>query len=179
MEKKTKPMGCLFLLIIAVLVAGYIIHLWSALGAAEDRANKSEKKNQEILQIQEDSIDKANRAFMEKFFTYNSTNERYTNVKSLMTKEGYRSLFPSGEGLPDSDQKLVSFIALLKPFKLQHSKVETEFLNEFDVTTEYNGNKNSQTVLARTILKYQDGVGWKVDEFEFIGQLTAHNQDPK
>jgi hypothetical protein len=45
--------------------------------------------------------------------------------------------------------------------------------NEFKLSTEYNGVTNTETVIVKTSLIFVKEQGWKVDDVEFIGQLTG------
>lgn len=170
---KRKPVGCLFVLIVGIAAVAYIIYLWLQLGAAEERAALSEAQLQEIAALQPSEAYQANSDFLSKFFTYNSTKERYEGIQPLMTEAGYRSTFPSGDKLPESDQTVKSTLADIKAYEYAKTKIETEYFNEFDVTTEFNGNVNKQTVIVRTYLVYLPGDGWKISEIEFVGELTG------
>lgn len=61
----------------------------------------------------------------------------------------------------------------LKPF--QSSKTEAEFFNEFKLTTEFNNVATTETVIVKTSLIYVKEQDWKVDDVEFIGQLTGRD----
>jgi hypothetical protein len=60
----------------------------------------------------------------------------------------------------------------LKPFEYQTSKTEAEFFNEFKLTTEFNNVAATDTVIVKRLI-YVKNQGWKVDDVEFIGQLTG------
>jgi uncharacterized protein len=157
----------------AVLVILYVYSLKTQL--QEVRANQSnyEEKIESLSSIQNSDALKVNREFLERFFTYQTTAERYENIKPLMTDQGYNATHPSGSELPNSEQSVKSSMVGLKPFEYQSSKTEAEFLNEFKLTTEFNDVANTETVIIKTSLIYVKDQGWKVDDFEFIGQLTA------
>ncbi|MEX6702932.1 hypothetical protein ABS315_25605 [Peribacillus frigoritolerans] len=67
-----------------------------------------------------------------------------------------------------------SFMVGLKPFEYQNSKTEAESFNEFKLTTEFNNVAATDTVIVKTSLIFVKEQGWKVDDVEFIGQLTGH-----
>ncbi|MBO1000740.1 hypothetical protein IOC57_23740 [Bacillus sp. SD075] len=90
-----------------------------------------------------------------------------------MTDQGYKATHPSGTELPDSEESVKSSMVGLKPFEYQSSKTEAEFFNEFKLTTEFNKVAATDTVIVKTSLIYVKGQGWKVDDVEFIGQLTG------
>jgi hypothetical protein len=85
----------------------------------------------------------------------------------------YKATHPSGTDLPNSEQSVQSSMIGLKPFEYQDSKTEAEFFNEFKLTTEFNGVANTETVIVKTSLIYVKEQGWKVDDVEFIGNLTG------
>lgn len=90
-----------------------------------------------------------------------------------MTDQGYKATHPSGAELPKSDQSVKSSMVGLKPFEYLSSKTEAEFFNEFKLTTEFNDVANTETVIVKTSLIYVKEIDWKVDDVEFIGQLTG------
>src|SRR5690606_12615583 len=104
---------------------------------------------------------------------YESIRSRYEGLEPMMTEQGYKSTFPSGMELPtNNDSKVQSRMEGLKAYEYKVSQFETEFFNEFNMTIRVGDTENTQTVICRTFLIYTDA-GWKVDEVEFIGQLTA------
>lgn len=157
----------------AVLVIMYVFSLRIQL--QEVRANQSnyEEKIESLSSIQNTDALLVNREFLKSFFTYQTTAERYENIKSFMTDQGYQATHPSGTNLPNSEQSIQSSMVGLKPFEYQSSKTETEFFNEFKLTTEFNGVANTETVIVKTSLIHVKDQGWKVDDVEFIGQFTA------
>lgn len=170
---RRKPVGCIFFVIIFIAILVYVLYLWSQLAAARDQNKTYEKEIKKIVQLEQSETYNANSLFLEKFFTYKSTSERYEAVKPLMTVEGYRSTFPSGNSLPEGQQTVSSVMKDLKAYMYPITKTEMEFINEFDITTEFNNSSNKQTVMVRTKLEYQQALGWKVNEVEFIGEFTG------
>jgi hypothetical protein len=116
-----------------------------------------------------------NRKFLNNFFTYQTTAERYENIKSLMTDQGYKATHPSGTELPNSKQSVKSSMTGLKPFEYQSSKTEAEFFNEFNLSTEFNDVTNTETVIVETSLIYIKEKGWKIDDIIYVGQLTGQS----
>lgn len=157
----------------AVLAILYVFSLRTQI--QEVRANQSnyEEKIESLSSIQNSDALKINREFLTSFFTYQMTAERYKNIKPFMTDQGYNATHPSGTELPNSEQSVKSSMVGLKPFEHQSSKTEAEFFNEFKLTTEFNGVANTETVIVKTSLIYVKEQGWKVDDVEFVGQLTA------
>lgn len=88
-----------------------------------------------------------------------------------MTDQGYRATFPSGFEPPDQKDSVSSTIVGLKPYQFQESQTKMNYLNEFKVTTKYNGVSSSQSIVFRTNLLYIDTLGWKVNDVEFVAQL--------
>jgi hypothetical protein len=158
---------------VAVLVIMYVFSLRTQL--QEVRANQSnyEEQIKELSSIQNTEALKVNQEFLESFFTYQTTAERYKNIKPFMTNRGYKATHPSGTELPASKQSVISSMVGLKPFEYQPSKTEAEFFNEFKLSTEFNGVSNTETVIVKTSLIHVNKKEWKVDDIEFVGQLTS------
>ena len=159
--------------IVAALVIMYVFSLRSQL--QEVQANQENYKVQikSLSSIQNTDALKINREFLERFFTYQTTKERYKKIKLFMTDQGYKATHPSGTNLPDSGESVKSSLVGLKPFEYQSSKTEAEFFNEFKLTTEFNNVANTETVIVKTSLVYVKDQGWKINDVEYIGQLTG------
>jgi uncharacterized protein len=159
--------------IATVIVIMYVYSLRIQL--QEVRANQSnyEEEIASLSSIENTDALKVNREFLKNFFTYQTTAERYQNIKPFMTDQGYKATHPSGTELPDSEESVKSSMVSLKPFEYQSSKTEAEFFNEFKLSTEFNNVTNTETVIVKTSLIHVGGQGWKVDDVEFIGQLTG------
>ncbi|MEK4069863.1 hypothetical protein [Peribacillus sp. FSL R5-0717] len=167
----------LFLMIVFVLVSLVIIYIFSLRSQLNEvRANQGnyEEQIQSLSSIQNTDALKVNREFLESFFTYQTTGERYKKIKPFMTDQGFKATHPSGTVLPDSEESVKSSMVGLKPFEYQTSKTEAEFFNEFKLTTEFNNVAATDTVIVKTSLIFVKEQGWKVDDVEFIGQLTGH-----
>lgn len=163
----------MFVFVAGVLVIMYIFGLRSQL--QEVKANQRNYENQikTLSSVQYTDALEVNREFLEKFFTYQTTVERYKKIKPLMTDQGYKATHPSGTEIPHSKQSVKSSMVGLKPFEYQSSKTEAEFFNEFNLSTEFNDLSNTETVIVKTSLIYVKEQGWKIDDVEFIGQLTG------
>lgn len=74
--------------------------------------------------------------------------------------------------LPDTKESVQSSMVGLKPFEYQSLKTEAEFFNEFKLTTVFNNVAATELVIVKTSLMYVKDQGWKVNDVEFIGQLT-------
>jgi uncharacterized protein len=159
--------------VVAVLVIMYVFSLRTQLQEVRANQNNYEEQIKELSSIQSTEVLKVNREFLESFFTYQTIAERYKNIKPFMTDQGYKATHPSGTEIPTSEQQVKSSIVELKPFEYQSSKTETEFFNEFKLTTEFNNVANTETVIVKTSLVYVKEKGWKVEDVEFIGQLTG------
>ncbi|MEH7451186.1 hypothetical protein [Gottfriedia acidiceleris] len=166
-----------FLLIIGFITAvTVIVYVFSLRIQLQDvRANQKhyEEKISTLSSIQNTAALEVNRAFLKNFFTYQTTTERYQNIKLFMTNQGYKATHPSGIKLPNSKQSVKSSFVGLKPFVYQSSKTEAEFFNEFKLSTEFNKVSNIETVIVKTSLIYVKDQGWKIDDVEYVGQLTG------
>ncbi|CAK6481266.1 hypothetical protein IFT92_09400 [Peribacillus simplex] len=172
----TQKKNFLFLMIvfiIAALVIMYVLSLRSQLQEVRANQGNYEEQIQSLSSIQNTDALKVNRQFLESFFTYQTTAERYKKVEPFMTDQGFKATHPSGTELPDSEESVKSSMVGLKPFEYQTSKTEAEFFNEFKLTTEFNNVAATDTVIVKTSLIYVKEQGWKVDDVEFIGQLTG------
>jgi hypothetical protein len=120
-----------------------------------------------------------NQKFLDKFFNYQSTQQRYEGIKPLTTDQGYKATFPSGKEPPKSNQTVNSTLQGLKTYDYRKSKTEIEFLNEFQLTTEFKGDKNTQSVIVHTVVSYGLITGWKISDVEFVAQFTGGQTSPK
>jgi len=172
----TQNKNFLFLMIVfitAALVFMYVFSLRSQLQEVRANQGNYEEQIQSLSFIQITDALKVNREFLESFFTYQTTAERYKKIEPFMTDQGFNATHPSGTELPDSEESVKSSMVGLKQFEYQTSKTEAEFFNEFKLTTEFNNVAATDTVIVKTSLIYVKEQGWKVDDVEFIGQLTG------
>jgi len=157
----------------AVLIIMYIFGLRSQLQEVKANQRNYEDRMKTLSSVQNTDALDVNRKFLEKIFTYQTTTERYKKIKPLMTDQGFNATHPSGTELPKSKQSVKSSMVGLKPFEYQSSKTEAEFFNEFKLTTEFNNVSNTETVIVKTSLIYVKEQGWKINDVEFVGQLTG------
>ncbi len=135
--------------------------------------SKAEDDEERVIQIAYQLLMDPNTVTVNTYQTNISSAERYQNIQPLMTDQGYKATYPSGTELPSSDQSVKSSIAGLKSFEYQDSQTEAEFFNEFKLSTEFNDVTNTETVIVKTSLIYVKKQGWKINDVEFIGQLTG------
>ncbi|KMY41491.1 hypothetical protein [Peribacillus loiseleuriae] len=168
----------LFLMIVfvvATLVIMYVFSLRSQLQEVRTNQGNYEDQIKSLSSIQNTDALKVNREFLESFFTYQTTAERYKKIEPYMTDQGYKATHPSGTKIPDSEESVKSSMVGLKAFEYQSSKTEAEFFNEFKLTTEFNNVAATETVIVKISLVYVKEQDWKVDDVEFIGQLTGRD----
>jgi hypothetical protein len=125
---------------------------------------------QELLKLENSSSKDTNENFIKAFFQYNSTKQRYEQIKPLMTNEGYHSTFPSGMEIPETDQSVVSKIEFLVSYEHPISKTSSEYISEFKQTTRFRDIENTQTILLKTKLEFENS--WKVQKVEFLAQTS-------
>jgi uncharacterized protein len=174
----TRKKNLLFLMMVffvAALVIMYVFSLRSQLQEVRANQGNYEEQIKSLSSIQNTDALQINRVFLESFFTYQTTAERYKKIEPFMTVQGFKSTDPSGTELPNSEESVQSSMIGLKPFEYQSSKTENEFINEFKLTTEYNNVATTGTVIVKTSLIYVKEQGWKVNDVEFIGQLTGRD----
>jgi hypothetical protein len=119
---------------------------------------------------------KADQQFIQSFFSYQSTNQRYEQIKPLVTEKGYRAAHPSSMGLLQSDNSVKSSIEELSLYGKTISQKQVEYLNQFKVTTSFNNIGNTQAIIVRTVLTLTES-GWMVDDFEFVSDLGAQQKE--
>ncbi|RZT15569.1 hypothetical protein [Fictibacillus sp. BK138] len=159
----------------ALVVVMYVFSLRSQLQEVRANQNNYEEKIATLSSIQNTDALEVNRKFLNSFFTYQTTTERYEKIKPLMTDQGYKATHPSGTELPNSEQSVKSLMTGLKAYEYQSSKTEFEFFNEFKLSTEYNNVSNTETVIVKTFLIHVKQQGWKIDDVEFVGELTGRS----
>lgn len=157
----------------AVFIIMYVFSLRSQLQEVRGNQSNYEAQIQWLSSVQQTEALNTNREFLEAFFTYETTAERYQKIRPLMTDRGFKATHPSGTKPPESKESVKSSLVGLKPFEYQSSKTEVEFFNEFKLSTEYNNVANTETVIVKTTLIYVKEQGWKIDDVEFVGELTG------
>lgn len=159
----------------AILIVMYVLSLRSQLQEVRGNQGNYEKQIKYLSSVQTTDAINTNREFLEAFFTYETTAERYKKIEPYMTDQGFQATHPSGTELPKSGESVKSSLLGLKPFEYQASKTEAEFFNEFKLTTEYNNVANTETVIVKTSLIYVKEKGWKINDVEFVGELTGRS----
>ncbi|MFF3024461.1 hypothetical protein ACFVRR_17695 [Gottfriedia sp. NPDC057948] len=175
MDPTQKKNGILLMIgfISAVIVIVYVFSLRTQLQEVRTNQKNYVEKIMTLSSIQNTDALEVNRAFLKNFFTYQTTAERYQKIKPFMTDQGYKATHPSGLNIPSGDQSVESTLVGLKPFEYQSTKTDAEFFNEFKLSTEFNNVSNTETVIVKTSLIYVKDQGWKIDDVEYVGQLTG------
>ncbi|KJD43317.1 hypothetical protein [Paenibacillus terrae] len=130
-------------------------------------------------QIVQEGAEKANKEFIENFFTYPNTKQRYDQIKPLMTAIGFSSALPSEIDLPQYNENTPSVsskMSKLQPFQYAIDKDKAEFINQFNVSTSFNNVETSQTIIVHTVLLYSEEKGWQVDDVQFITTIGNENK---
>ncbi|MDM5215138.1 hypothetical protein QUF94_27910 [Peribacillus sp. NJ4] len=107
----TQKKNFLFLMIVFVLVSLVMMYIFSLRSQLNEvRANQGhyEEQIQSLSSIQNTDALKLNRQFLESFFTYQTTAERYKKIEPFMTDQGFKASHPSGTELPDSEESVKS-----------------------------------------------------------------------
>lgn len=135
-------------------------------------SNLSIKTRVEDQSAISDSL-KANEGFLESFFTYKSTKEKYEVIKPLMTEVGYRSTLPSGMDIPDDSGEfsVSSKMSGLKEYQFKKNDARLEILNELTISTLFNKIETTETVVVKTILVNKNHK-WLVDEIIMVGEIA-------
>ncbi|WP_273836210.1 hypothetical protein [Guptibacillus sedimenti] len=161
--------------VIGMLVVFYIFSLQTQLREVRANQQNYEKEMASLSSVEESDALEENQEFLNHFFTYETTSDRYKNIETYMTDQGFQATHPSGSELPKSVESVTSTMSGLKAYEFNSSKTEAAFLNEFQLSTDFNDVTNTETVIVKTSLVYVKELGWKVDDVEFVGQLTGVN----
>ncbi|KMY49793.1 hypothetical protein [Peribacillus loiseleuriae] len=97
----TQKKNFLFLMIVFVVAALVIMYVFSLQSQLQEvRANQGNYEDQikSLSSIQNTDPLEINREFLESFFTYQTTAERYKKIEPFMTNQGYKATYPSGFG---------------------------------------------------------------------------------
>ncbi|WP_445491549.1 hypothetical protein [Niallia sp. 03133] len=175
-----EPFQKKYVLLIFIMIIGgalllfYIISLKAQLQEVKSNQSRYEKEIKRLKNVHGSEAALLNETFLDKFFTYEHTEDRYKNVETLMTDQGFASTHPSGAEIPSTKESVESSLSGLKAYEYKASKMETAYINEFELTTEYNGVSDTVTTLVKTDLLYVKNKGWKVNDIEYIGELTGN-----
>lgn len=156
-------------IIITLIVQNY--NLRSEVQENKDKVSKTELQVDNINEVQEVQSSDAktvNQDFINKFFTYKNTKDRYQNVKGLMTEWGFHSTFPSGNKVPKTGANVTSSIDKLTSYMHQSSKTQMDFMNVFSQTTVSHRIRYARDVYVKTTLTYDSKKGWKVNYVQLI-----------
>lgn len=159
--------------VVGMLVVLYVFSLQAQLREVRANQQNYEKEMASLSSVESSDALEVNQEFLNHFFTYETTSERYTNIEAYMTDQGFQATHPSGTELPKSEESVISTMSGLKAYEFDSSKTEAAFLNEFQLSTDFNDVTNTETVIVKTSLVYVKEQGWKVDDVEFVGQLTG------
>ncbi|USK35820.1 hypothetical protein LIT25_11245 [Bacillus sp. F19] len=159
----------------AAIIVVYVFSLRSQLQEIRANQRNYEEQINSLSSVQQSEAVNTNREFLESFFTYETTAERYKKIEPFMTDQGFKATHPSGTELPDSEESVKSSMVGLKPFEYQSSKTEAEFFNEFKLSTEFNNVASTETVIVKTSLIYVKEKGWRIDDVEYVGELTGRS----
>ncbi|PLT43551.1 hypothetical protein B8V81_5091 [Paenibacillus pasadenensis] len=184
MPNNSLRLGCLTLVLMLLFVGG-AVYYFARIDAADKRAEAAEKQLESIMTVKADDGRKANEQFIHAYFGAEegeSAVARLERVQKLLSEKGKQSLSPSngpdGEGEPDGATSLQTNVDRLNVYERPVSANEIEFLNEFDLTTMLSGEAHTVRLLVRCSVHLQpEEAGWKVEDVEVIGDLTAANQD--
>ncbi|MFS0813498.1 hypothetical protein [Peribacillus phoenicis] len=101
----------------ASLVIMYIFSLRSQLNEVRTNQGNYEEQIQSLSSIQNTDALKVNHKFLESFFTYQTTAERYKKFEPFMTDQGFKATHPSGMELPNSKESVqLSMIGLSRQY---------------------------------------------------------------
>jgi hypothetical protein len=114
----------------AAVVIMYVFILRTQLQEVRANQRNYEEQIKELSSIDNTEALKVNREFLEQFFNYETTAERYENIKPFMTEQGYKATHPSGTELPNpnSEESVKSSNGVLKAFNIGRQKRKRSFL---------------------------------------------------
>ncbi|NPC90884.1 hypothetical protein HOO54_01015 [Bacillus sp. WMMC1349] len=104
MEEQRKKHGIrLVVIIAAIAVALMLIYTQSLkkdLAAATEQKKNYADQIDRLKKLDQSKAAELNHEFINRFFTYKNTKQRYEDIKPLMTEKGYQSTYPSGSSIP-------------------------------------------------------------------------------
>lgn len=181
MEGQQKKQGAKIVVIIAaVIVALMLIYTQSLkkdLAAATEQKENYANQIDRLKKLDQSKAAELNHEFVNRFFTYKNTKQRYEDIEPLMTEKGYQSTYPSGSSIPKKGSDVSSSVSGLRSYEYVTDKQSVSFMNEFTVRTSYNGTANEQKIVIKTDLIALENGDWKVDNVEFIANVGG--QPPK
>ena len=160
--------------IVVVAAVLYFVQLNKAIAKEQQKNNHLQEQ---IASLKNTEINKATtvtQKFIEAFFTYDNTLERYKNIKIYTTEQGYRSTFPSGMEPPTKGADIRSRIDELEIFEKQYSKNEITTISTFEVTTTF----NDVPAIAKMVIKtnvVKVGGEWKIDDVTILSSQGTSN----
>ncbi|WP_028401072.1 hypothetical protein [Ectobacillus panaciterrae] len=160
--------------IVVVAAVLYFVQLNKAI-AKEQQKNKHFQE--EIASLKNTEVNKAQKTteqFIQAFFNYDNTLDRYKNIKTYTTEQGYRSTFPSGMEPPTKGADIRSRINELEIFEKKYSKNEITTISTFKVMTTFNDvPSTSKMVIKTNVVKV--GSEWKIDDVTILSSQGTSN----
>ncbi|WP_027416078.1 hypothetical protein [Aneurinibacillus terranovensis] len=160
-------MTVLILFVIAALAIVCFI-LWSQLQAQKMLVASYKEKVDSLSGVTQVDAKKVNDLFIERFFNYQNTADRYKNIKEIMTRQGLQAAHPSGGEIPEKGADVTASVRNVQTYEYTHDRTHVEYINTFIQTLSYNGENSNATMMIKTKLLYMDGLGWKIDDLENI-----------
>ncbi|MCY7565745.1 hypothetical protein ABEX69_09290 [Bacillus safensis] len=175
MEDQQKRRGTRIVIIVSIVVVAlmllYTQSLKRDLAAVTKQKENYSAQIDRLKKVDQTKAAELNNEFINKFFTYRNTKQRYKDIEPLMTEKGYQSTYPSGSSIPKKGSDVSSSISGLQSYEYQSDKKEVSFMNEFTARTSYNGTASEQKIVIKTQLIALDNGEWKVDNVEFIANV--------
>lgn len=162
-----RKIAFLAMVIVVTLGVAYIYHLQAQLQEQKALAERYKEKAEGLSGITRTDAKKVNDAFIQRFFNYKNTAERYNISKDIMTKQGFHAIHPSSEKVPEKGADITASISHVRSYEHAESRTQVEYINTFIQTITFNGESTNNTVMVKTKLIFIDNQ-WKVDDLENI-----------
>jgi hypothetical protein len=165
---RSNKITVLALFAVAVLVMAYVFSLRAQLHEQQALASSYKEKVNALSGVTRNEAKKVNDLFIERFFNYQNTIERYKDIQALMTRRGFKAAHPSGENIPEKGTDILASTRNVQSYEHVQDRTHVEYISTFTNTIRFNGVSSSDPEMIKTKLIFVEGEGWKIDDLENI-----------
>jgi hypothetical protein len=166
-----------FIIAAAIVVVAAVLYFLQLNKAIASEQLKNKQLQDQIAGLQNTEVNKAQKTteqFIQAFFNYDNTLDRYKNIKAYTTEQGYRSTFPSGMQPPTKGADIRSRIDDLEIFEKQYSKNKITTISIFEVTTTFHDVPATAKMVIKTNV-VSVGSEWKIDDVTILSSQGTAN----
>lgn len=153
---------------IVVLMVVYIFVLRAQLQEQQALVASYKEKAEALAGITRTEAKKVNDIFIERFFNYQNTADRYKKLKEIMTEQGFKAAHPSGDKVPEKGADVKARAIQIQSYEQAKDRTHVEYISTFTQTVSFNGQSTNTPMIIKTKLVLIEGQGWKVDDIENI-----------